>query len=107
MRARVQTKWFNVVFAQSGPGPDGTRLVPSTGRDCSHRELLGGRSAGVCQSVKLSVVQSVSQSVSLPVRVGLLGKTATSGEVSGRSVGRSSQGLKSGQEESEQRGQLI
>lgn len=106
MRARVQTKWFNVVFAQSGPGPDRTRLVPSTGRNSSHRGLLGGRSAGVCQSVKLSVVQSVSQSVCLSVRVGLLGKTANSGQVSGRSVGRSSQGLKSGQE-SEQRGQLI
>lgn len=51
MRARVQTEWFNVVFARSGPGPDRTRLVPS------RREELAQRAARwpVWQSVKVSV----------------------------------------------------
>lgn len=66
---------------RSGPGPDRTRLVPSTGRKSSYREsswLAGLAVFG--QSVKLSVCQSV--------RVGLLGKTATSRQsAAGRSVG--------------------
>lgn len=84
MRARVQTEWFNVVFVRSGPGPDRTRLVPS------RREELAQRAARwpVCQSVKVSVSQAGSLSVSLSVRVGLLGKTATSRQsAADRSVG--------------------
>lgn len=67
---------------------------------------MAGLPVFVSRSNCQSFSQSVSQSVCLSVRVGLLGKTANSDQVSGRSVGRSSQGLKSGQE-SEQRGQLI
>lgn len=87
MRARVQSKWLKVVFVRSGPGPDRTRLVPSTGRSWSLAGLPVFVSRSNCQSVNrfvcLSVCLSgwlagcVSVSVS-PSFVGLLGKTATS-----------------------------